>query len=92
MDDYYHLAFLDPKTRKVVGKEHQFRTLEELLGCLHSFEEDQTREGMFICLMGMRDGQSEVEIRRKQFNVDKQILRIRPSNKFAGLFWKGADI
>lgn len=89
LDEHYYVAILDPKTRKVMGKEEKFKTLEEVLGFLHNFEEDGNRERMMVCLMGLRDGKSEVTIHRKQFKVGNQILRIRPAERFHKLFWEG---
>ncbi len=91
LDEYYHLAFLNPKTEEVIGEEEQFKTLEEVLGFLHKFEEasESIRERMFVCLMGLRDGESEVTIHREEFNAGDQILRIRPSINFHKLFWEG---
>lgn len=89
LDENYHVAMLDPKTQKPIGKEERFRTLEEVLGFLHKFEEPQNRERMFTCLMGLRDGKSEVVIKRKQLKAGKQILRIKPSKGFHELFWEG---
>jgi len=91
LDEYYHISFVDPKTEKVVGKEYRFKTLEEVLGFLHSFEEasEAIRERMFVCLMSLRDGESEVTIHRETFNVGDQILKIRPPKGFHKLFWEG---
>lgn len=89
LDKNYHVALLDPKTRKTLGKEEKFETLEEVLGFLHRFEETGNRERMFTCLMGLRDGENEVVIHRKQFQAGNQILRIRPSERFHKLFWEG---
>jgi hypothetical protein len=81
---------LDPKTRKPLGKEEQFQTLEEVLGFLHKFEErEKVRERMFVCLMGLRDGISEVTIHRKEFQAGNQILRVKPAERFHKLFWEG---
>lgn len=85
----YYVALLDPKTRKIVGKEEKFKTLEEVLGHLHKFEEERNRERMLTCLMGLRDGKSEVLINRTQFKVGNQVLRIIPSKSFQKLFWEG---
>lgn len=63
------VAILDPKTRKPIGDEERFQTLEEVLGFLHKFEEPENRERMFVCLMALRDEKSEVVIHRKQFQV-----------------------
>ena len=89
LDENYHVAILDPETREPIGDEERFQTLEEVLGFLHKFEEPENRERMFTCLMGLRDGKSEVVIHREQFQVGNQILRIKPSKGFHGLFWKG---
>ena len=90
LDENYHVAILDPKTRKIIDKEEQFQTLEEVLGFLHKVEElKEVRERMFICLMGLRDGISEVTIHREQFHVGDQVLRIRPPKGFDKLFWEG---
>lgn len=82
LDENYYVAILDVKTHKIIGEEHKFRTLEEVLGFLHNFEEEKNRERILTCLMGLRDGQSEVTFGRKQFRVGKQILRIRPAKGF----------
>lgn len=94
LDEYYHVAFLNPETEKVIGKEEQFKTLEEVLGFLHKFEEasESIRERMFVCLMGLRDGESEVTIHRKMFDAGDQILRIRPPKNFHRLFWEGSGL
>jgi len=89
LNENYYVAILDVKTHKIIGKEREFRTLEEVLGFLHNFEEEQNRERILTCLMGLRDGQSEVTFRRRQFKVGNQILRIRPAERFHELFWKG---
>jgi hypothetical protein len=90
LDEEYHVSILDVKTRKIIGKEEKFQTLEEVLGFLHKFEEGETiRERMFVCLMGLRDGVSEVIIHRKTFHVGNQILRIKPPKGFHKLFWEG---
>ena len=90
LDGNYHVAILDPKTRKILGEEEQFQTLEEVLGFLHKFEEaEKVRERKFVCLMGLRDGVSEVTIHRKEFHAGNQILRIRPVEGFHKLFWEG---
>lgn len=83
------MAILDVKTHKIIGEEHSFKTLEEVLGFLHNSEEEQNRERILTCPMGLRDGQSEVTFHRKQFRAGNQILRIRPNEKFHELFWKG---
>lgn len=89
LDENYHVAILNPETRKLIGNEEEFKTLEEVLGFLHKFEETENRERMFTCLMGLRDGKSEVVIHRKEFQIGNQILRIRPSKRFHKLFWEG---
>ena len=89
LDKNYYVAILSPETHKIIGEEHRFETLEEVLGFLHNFEEEQNRERMLTCLMGLRDGQSEVDFHREQFKVGNQILRIRPAKGFHELFWKG---
>lgn len=89
LDGNYHVAILDPKTRKILGGEEQFQTLEEVLGFLHKFEEEKIRERMFTCLMGLRDGVSEVTIKRKALHAGNQILKIRPPERFKKLFWEG---
>lgn len=91
LDNSYHVAFLNPKTDKIMGREETFQTLEELLGFLHRFEEEEIRERMFVCLMSMRDGISKVTVHRKQFHAGNQILRIKPSERFSELFWKGFE-
>jgi len=94
LDEYYHIAFLDHKTEKVIGEEEQFKTLEEVLGFLHKFEEDSEniRERMFVCLLGLRDGESDVTIDREMFKAGKQILKIRPPVSFGKLFWEGFNL
>jgi hypothetical protein len=89
LDDEYHVSILDVKTRKIIGKENKFRTLEEVLGFLHKLEEEKIREEMFTCLMGLRDGVSEVTINRKFFHAGNQILQVKPPERFQKLFWEG---
>jgi hypothetical protein len=90
LDDNYHVAILDPKSRKPLGKEEQFQTLEEVLGFLHKVEEsERIRDRLFVCLMGLRDGVSEVTIHRKEFLVGNQILMVKPPERFHKLFWGG---
>lgn len=88
-DKKYYVAILDPKTHEPIGKEEELQTLEEVLGFLHKFEESENRESILTCLMGLRDGVSEVPIHRKLFQAGNQILRIIPSKGFHELFWKG---
>jgi len=94
LDESYHVAMLDPKNREIIGKEEEFQTLEEVMGFLHKLEEASAsiRERMFVCLMGLRDGESEVVIHRKQFQIGNQILRIRPPKGFQRLFWEGCGL
>jgi hypothetical protein len=40
--------------------------------------------------MGLRNAASEEIIHRKFFHVGNQILRIRPPERFAKLFWEGS--
>lgn len=89
LDNKYHVAFLDPETGELLGEEEQFETLEEILGWLHKVEEPQNLESMFVCLMGLRDGESKAIIHREMFQVGEQILRIRPPERFHKLFWTG---
>lgn len=89
LDDKYHVAILDPKTRKVIGKEEEFQTLEEVLGFLHNFEEIKNRERILVCLMGLRDGKCEVTINRRELGIGNEILRIKPPKTFHKLFWQG---
>jgi hypothetical protein len=93
LDGNYHVAFLDPKTKKIIDKEKLFQTLEEVLGYLHKFEEsEKIRERMLACLMSLRDGVSEVTVYRKEFHTGHQILRITPTEEFCKLFWLGAEL
>ena len=93
LDNNYHVAFLDPKTGKLIGEERQFKTLEEVLGFLHNFEESGgIRERMLACLIGLRDGISEVTIHRKTLHAGTQKLRITPTEEFHKLFWKGSEL
>lgn len=90
LDKKYHVAILNPKTHEIIGGEKEFQTLEEVLGFLHKFEEsERIRDRIFVCLMGLRDGVSEITIRRKEFQVGNQILRIKPADGFHKLFWEG---
>jgi hypothetical protein len=90
-DENYHVSVLDPETRKVIGKEERFQTLEEVLGFLHKFEEmGEMQRQMLVCLMGLRDGESEVLIHRKMLRAGNQILKIRPPKRFSKLFWEGS--
>ena len=88
-DEVYYVAILDPKTREVIGDEKKFQTLEAVLGFLHKVEEEGNRERLLTCLMGLRDGESEVVIFREQFHAGNQILRIGPPKRFHELFWRG---
>jgi hypothetical protein len=93
LDKSYHVAFLDPKTKEIIGEERHFQTLEEVLGFLHKFEEsERIRERMFVCLIGLRDGASEVAVYRKRFHAGHQLLRIKPTEQFSKLFWTGAEL
>ena len=89
LDKNYYVTILDPETRRIIGNEEKFQTLEGVLGFLHKFEESGNRERMFACLVGLRDGESEVVIHREEFRVGDQILRIRPPKRFHKLFWEG---
>jgi len=82
---------LTQKRKKLLGKNIDLKRLRRLLGFLHSFEEasEAIRERMFVCLMSLRDGESEVTIHRETFNVGDQILKIRPPKGFHKLFWEG---
>jgi hypothetical protein len=93
LDGNYHVAFLDPKTKKIIDREKLFQTLEEVLGYLHKFEQsEKIRERMFACLMGLRDGVSEATVYRKELHAGHQILRITPTKEFCKLFWVGAEL
>ena len=89
LNERYHVAILDPKTHKIIGREEEFQTLEEILGFLHQFEEPANRERMLACLMGLRDGESEVVIHRETLQAGDQVLRIKPPKRFHKLFWEG---
>ena len=87
-DENYYVAILHRHNRDIV-RDEKFQTLEEVLGFLHRYEEPKNIADMFRCLMGLRDGESEVLIQRDVFFIGKQILRIKPPERFQKLFLEG---